>query len=203
MELQVIGNSPSTLSVSEDVFATAFNEALIHQVLTVYMTNARQGSKAQKNRSAASGGGAKPWKQKGSGRARAGTSRSPLWRKGGVTFAATPKEYNQKVNKKMYRKAMASIMAELQRQDRLKVIDALAMEAPKTKSLQKTLTDLSLKNVLIIIDQFDESIFLSARNLPNVGVITASEVNPFDLIAHDDVLITASSLKLLEERLSR
>lgn len=203
MEIQVMGKTPSTLTVSEDIFATDFNEPLIHQVLTVYMTNARQGTKAQKNRSAVSGGGAKPWKQKGSGRARAGTSRSPIWRTGGVTFAATPKEYNQKVNKKMYRKAMASIVAELQRQERLKVIDSLSMDAPKTKDLQKTLTDLSLKNVLIIVDQFDESIFLSARNLPNVGVITASEVSPLDLVAHDDVLMTASSLKTLEERLSR
>tara|TARA_B100001173_G_scaffold297641_1_gene294419 strand:+ start:230 stop:841 length:612 start_codon:yes stop_codon:yes gene_type:complete len=203
MEIQVMGKTPSTLTVSEDIFSTDFNEPLIHQVLTVYMTNARQGTKAQKNRSAVSGGGAKPWKQKGSGRARAGTSRSPIWRKGGVTFAATPKEYSQKVNKKMYRKAMASIVAELQRQERLKVIDSLAMDAPKTKDLQKTLTELSLKNVLIIVDQFDESIFLSARNLPNIGVITASEVSPLDLVAHENVLMTASSLKILEERLSR
>ncbi|HAG62194.1 MAG TPA: 50S ribosomal protein L4 [Coxiellaceae bacterium] len=201
--MQVMGKTPSTLTVSEDIFSTDFNEPLIHQVLTVYMTNARQGTKAQKNRSAVSGGGAKPWKQKGSGRARAGTSRSPIWRKGGVTFAATPKEYSQKVNKKMYRKAMASIVAELQRQERLKVIDSLAMDAPKTKDLQKTLTELSLKNVLIIVDQFDESIFLSARNLPNIGVITASEVSPLDLVAHENVLMTASSLKILEERLSR
>ncbi len=203
MEIQVMGNTPSTLTVSEDIFSTDFNEPLIHQVLTVYMTNARQGTKAQKNRSAVSGGGAKPWKQKGSGRARAGTSRSPIWRTGGVTFAASPKDYNQKVNKKMYRKAMASIIAELQRQERLKVIDSLAMDTPKTKDLQKTLTDLSLKNVLIIVDQFDESIFLSARNIPNVAVVTASEVSPLDLVAHDDVLMTASSLKILEERLSR
>ena len=203
MEIQVMGKTPSTLTVSEDIFSTDFNEPLIHQVLTVYMTNARQGTKAQKNRSAVSGGGAKPWKQKGSGRARAGTSRSPIWRTGGVTFAASPKDYNQKVNKKMYRKAMASIVAELQRQERLKVIDSLAMDAPKTKDLQKTLADLSLKNVLIIVDQFDESIFLSARNIPNVAVITASEVSPLDLVAHDDVLMTASSLKILEERLSR
>ena len=203
MEIQVMGNTPSTLTVSEDIFSTDFNEPLIHQVLTVYMTNARQGTKAQKNRSAVSGGGAKPWKQKGSGRARAGTSRSPIWRTGGVTFAASPKDYNQKVNKKMYRKAMASIVAELQRQERLKVIDSLAMDTPKTKDLQKTLTDLSLKNVLIIVDQFDESIFLSARNIPNVAVVTASEVSPLDLVAHDDVLMTASSLKILEERLSR
>ena len=203
MEIQVMGNTPSTLTVSEDIFSTDFNEPLIHQVLTVYMTNARQGTKAQKNRSAVSGGGAKPWKQKGSGRARAGTSRSPIWRTGGVTFAASPKDYNQKVNKKMYRKAMASIVAELQRQERLKVIDSLAMDTPKTKDLQKTLTDLSLKNVLIIVDQFDESIFLSARNIPNVAVVTASEVSPLDLVAYDDVLMTASSLKILEERLSR
>ena len=203
MEIQVMGNTPSTLTVSEDIFSTEFNEPLIHQVVTVYMTNARQGTKAQKNRSAVSGGGAKPWKQKGSGRARAGTSRSPIWRTGGVTFAASPKDYNQKVNKKMYRKAMASIVAELQRQERLKVIDSLAMDTPKTKDLQKTLADLSLKNVLIIVDQFDESIFLSARNIPNVAVVTASEVSPLDLVAHDDVLMTASSLKILEERLSR
>ena len=203
MEIQVMGNTPSTLTVSEDIFSTDFNESLIHQVLTVYMTNARQGTKAQKNRSAVSGGGAKPWKQKGSGRARAGTSRSPIWRTGGVTFAASPKDYNQKVNKKMYRKAMASIVAELQRQERLKVIDSLAMDTPKTKDLQKTLADLSLKNVLIIVDQFDESIFLSARNIPNVAVVTASEVSPLDLVAHDNVLMTASSLKILEERLSR
>ena len=203
MEIQVMGNTPSTLTVSDDIFSTDFNESLIHQVLTVYMTNARQGTKAQKNRSAVSGGGAKPWKQKGSGRARAGTSRSPIWRTGGVTFAATPKEYNQKVNKKMYRKAMASIVAELQRQDRLKVIDSLTMDAPKTKDLQKTLTDLSLKHVLIIVDQFDESVFLSARNIPNVGVVTASEVGPLDLVAHENILMTSASLKTLEERLSR
>ena len=203
MEIQVMGNTPSTLTVSDDIFSTDFNESLIHQVLTVYMTNARQGTKAQKNRSAVNGGGAKPWKQKGSGRARAGTSRSPIWRTGGVTFAATPKEYNQKVNKKMYRKAMASIVAELQRQDRLKVIDSLTMDAPKTKDLQKTLTDLSLKHVLIIVDQFDESVFLSARNLPNVSVVTASVVGPLDLVAHENILMTSASLKTLEERLSR
>ena len=203
MELQVIGKNTSALKVSEDLFSTDFNESLIHQALVVYQSNARQGTKAQKNRSAVSGGGAKPWKQKGSGRARAGTSRSPIWRTGGVTFAATPKQYNQKINKKMYRKAMASIVAELQRQGRLKVIGSLDMEAPKTQELSKTLSEYSLSNVLIITEEFNKSVFLSARNIPNVSVITVSEVNPLELIGHTDVLFTAAALKKLEERLSQ
>ena len=198
-----VGLTDKAVELSESLFGRQYNEALVHQVVVSYMAGARQGTSAQKTRSEVSGGGRKPFRQKGTGRARAGTIRSPIWRGGGVTFAAKPRDYSVKVNKKMYRKAMASIVAELQRQERLKVIDSLAMDAPKTKDLQKTLTELSLKNVLIIVDQFDESIFLSARNLPNIGVITASEVSPLDLVAHENVLMTASSLKILEERLSR
>ena len=203
MELQVIGKNSSQFNASEELFSTEFNESLIHQALVVYQSNARQGTKAQKNRSAVSGGGAKPWKQKGSGRARAGTSRSPIWRSGGVTFAATPKQYNQKINKKMYRKAMASIIAQLQRLGRLKLIDTFDIQAPKTQDLKKVLSEHSLSNVLIITEEFDSSVFLSARNIPNVSVITVSEVNPLELIAHDDVLFTTAALKLLEERLSQ
>ena len=202
MELNVIGQESSMITVSDDIFATSFNESLIHQVLVTYQTNARQGSKAQKNRSAVSGGGAKPWRQKGSGRARAGTSRSPIWRTGGVTFAATPKKYNNKVNKKMYRKAMSSIIAELNRQERLKVIDNIEMQSPSTKQFSEMLKSLSLTNVLVVVNNFDHAIFLSARNIPNVSIMTVAEIGPVDLIAHDHLLLTSEALKQFEERLA-
>ena len=202
MELNVIGKESSKVTVSDDIFTTSFNESLIHQVLVSYQANARQGSKAQKNRSAVSGGGAKPWRQKGSGRARAGTSRSPIWRTGGVTFAATPKNYNNKVNKKMYRKAMSSIVAELNRQERLKVIDNIEMQSPSTKQFSEMLKNLSLTNVLVVVNSFDHAVFLSARNIPNVSIMTVAEISPVDLIAHDYLLLTSEALKLFEERLA-
>jgi large subunit ribosomal protein L4 len=201
MDIQVKGANSSTLTVSDNVFMVDFNEGLVHQALVCYMSNSRQGTKAQKNRSAVSGGGAKPWRQKGTGRARAGTIRSPLFRKGGVTFAATPKEYSVKINKKMYRKAIASILSELQRKDRLHVIDSLNMDKPSTKELQSNLKKLELENVLLVNDQFDRNLYLSARNLPRVAVCGVADVNPHALVGASHVIISAAALKSLEERL--
>ena len=154
-----------TMQVSETSFAREFNEALVHQVVTAYMAGGRQGTKAQKNRAAVSGGGAKPWRQKGTGRARAGTSRGPLWRKGGVTFAAKTRDFSQKVNRKMYRNAMCSILSELVRQDRLITVKEFTVEQPKTKELLSKLKELDVDNVLIVTNEIDKNLFLSARNL--------------------------------------
>jgi large subunit ribosomal protein L4 len=179
-----------------------FNEALVHQVVTAYLADARAGTKAQKNRAAARGGGAKPWRQKGTGRARAGTIRSPIWVGGGRTFAAKPRNYSQKVNKKMYRAALRSVLSELVRQNRLVVVESLDLEAPKTKLLAAYLKGLGLDNVLILNEAFDEKIFLAVRNLPNVGICDASSIDPVVLIRFEKVLITLPALKLIEERLS-
>ena len=159
-----------SVDVAEAAFGADFNEALIHQVVTAYMAGSRAGTKAQKNRSAVRGGGAKPWAQKGTGRARAGTSRSPIWVGGGRTFAAQPRSYDQKVNKKMYRAAMRSVLSELVRKDRLVIVNELTLEAPKTKLLAAKLKEYDLSNVLILNEAFDEKLFLAARNLPNVGI---------------------------------
>jgi len=191
-----------SVDVAEAAFGVEFNEALVHQVVTAYLADARAGTKAQKNRAAARGGGAKPWRQKGTGRARAGTIRSPIWVGGGRTFAAKPRNYSQKVNKKMYRAALRSVLSELVRQDRLVVVKSLDLEAPKTKLLAAYLKGLGLDNVLILNEAFDEKIFLAARNLPNVGICDASSIDPVVLIRFEKVLITLPALKLIEERLS-
>ena len=191
-----------SVDVAEAAFGADFNEELIHQVVTAYMAGARAGTKAQKNRSAVRGGGAKPWAQKGTGRARAGTSRSPIWVGGGRTFAAQPRSYDQKVNKKMYRAAMRSVLSELVRKDRLVIVNELTLEAPKTKLLAAKLKEYDLSNVLILNEAFDEKLFLAARNLPNVGICDVSSMDPVVLIRFDKVLVTVPALKLIEERLS-
>jgi large subunit ribosomal protein L4 len=194
--------SGGTVTVSEVAFGKDFNEPLVHQVVTAYLAGARQGSKAQKTRSQVSGGGKKPWKQKGSGRARAGTIRSPIWRGGGVTFAAVPRDHSQKVNRKMYRGALQCILSELIRQERLVVVDEFAVAEPKTKALLDKLKSLDLSNVLIVTGEVDENLFLSARNLPRVDVRDVSGVDPVSLIAFEKVLITVPALKKLEEALA-
>lgn len=191
-----------SIDVAESAFDTKFNEALVHQVVTAYLAGGRAGTKAQKNRSAVRGGGAKPWNQKGTGRARAGTSRSPIWVGGGRTFAAKPRNFDQKVNKKMYRAAMRSVLSELIRQDRLVVVNELTLEAPKTRLLVNKLKEFGLDNVLILNEAFDEKVFMAARNLPNVGICDVASMDPVVLIRFEKVLITVPALKLIEERLS-
>ena len=200
MKLKMQGSG--TVDVAESAFGAEFNEALVHQVVTAFLAGGRAGTKAQKNRSQASGGGAKPWRQKGTGRARAGTIRSPIWVGGGRTFAAKQRDYSQKVNKKMYRAALRSVCSELVRQDRLVITDSITMEAPKTKELAGKLKKLGLDNVLIVNEAFDEKVYLSARNLPDVGICDAAAIDPVVLMRFEKVLITLPALKLIEERLS-
>jgi len=200
MKLKMQGSG--SVDVAESTFGAAFNQALVHQVVTAYLAGARAGTKAQKNRSAVRGGGAKPWRQKGTGRARAGTIRSPIWVGGGRTFAAQPRSHDQKVNKKMYRAALRSVLSELVRQDRLVVVESMQLEAPKTKLLAGKLKELELDNVLILNEAFDETLFLAARNLPNVGICDGASIDPVVLIRFEKVLVTLPALKLIEERLS-
>ncbi|ODP96797.1 MULTISPECIES: 50S ribosomal protein L4 [Salinivibrio] len=200
MELVVKG--ADALTVSETTFGREFNEALVHQVVVAYAAGARQGTRAQKTRSDVSGGGAKPWRQKGTGRARAGTIRSPIWRSGGVTFAARPQDHSQKVNKKMYRGALKSILSELVRQERLIVVDNFSVEAPKTKELVAKLKELELNDALIVTAEVDENLFLAARNLYKVDVRDAGTIDPVSLIAFDKVVMTAEAVKQVEEMLA-
>ena len=192
----------SSMDVADAVFGQDFNEALVHQVVVAYMAAGRAGTHAQKNRSAVRGGGAKPWRQKGTGRARAGTIRSPLWRGGGKTFAATTRDYSQKVNKKAYRVAIRAILSELVRQDRLVVVESFSVEAPKTKELISRLKEMDIDRVLIVHDDPDENLFLAARNLPHVDVEDTSIVDPVSLIGFDKVLITVAALRQFEEKLA-
>ena len=201
MEL-VLKDANSALEVSEATFGRDFNEALVHQVVVAFGAGARQGSSAQKTRSEVRGGGAKPWRQKGTGRARAGTIRSPIWRSGGVTFAAKPQDHSQKVNKKMYRGAIQSILSELVRQERLIVVEKFAVETPKTKELISKLKEFELKDVLIVTSEVDENLFLSARNLYKVDVRDVQGIDPVSLIAFEKVLMTADAVKQLEESLA-
>jgi large subunit ribosomal protein L4 len=201
MDLQV-HNSNDKISVSDAVFAADYKESLVHQVVTAYMAAARAGTKAQKNRSAVRGGGAKPWKQKGSGRARAGTSRSPIWRAGGVTFAAQPRDYSQKVNRKMYRAAIRSILSELARQGRLVVVDDITVDAPKTKQMLSKLNDIGVSNTLIITETGDEKLYLSARNLPYVEITDIAGLNPVNLMRYENVIVTVGTVRAVEEWLS-
>lgn len=200
MKLKMQGTG--SVDVAEATFGADFNEPLVHQVVTAYLAGSRAGTKAQKNRSAVRGGGTKPWRQKGTGRARAGTIRSPIWVGGGRAFAAQPRNYEQKVNKKMYRAALRSVLSELVRQERLVVVKDLELEAPKTKLLATKLKELDLDNVLILNEAFDEKIYLAARNLPNVGICDAASIDPVVLIRFEKVLVTLPALKLIEERLS-
>lgn len=201
MDLNLQGGAGS-VQVSDQVFAADYKPALIHQVIVAQMAGARSGTKAQKSRSAVSGGGAKPFRQKGTGRARAGTSRSPLWRSGGATFAAVPRDYSQKVNRKMYRGAVKSILSELVRQDRLMVVDSFNVDSPKTKGLLDKLGGLGLDDVLIVTVNPDENLYLSSRNLYGVDVCDASEADPISLVAFSKVLMTSDAVKALEERLA-
>ena len=200
MELMVKG--ANALTVSETTFGREFNEALVHQVVVAYAAGARQGTRAQKTRSEVSGGGAKPWRQKGTGRARAGTIRSPIWRTGGVTFAAKTQDHSQKVNKKMYRGAMKSILSELVRQERLIVVDNFSVEAPKTKELVAKLKELELTDALIVTSEVDENLFLAARNLYKVDARDVAGIDPVSLIAFDKVVMTAEAVKQVEEMLA-
>ena len=200
MELNV--HNGSALKVSDDVFAAEYNEALIHQAVVAYQAGARQGTRAQKNRSAVSGGGAKPWRQKGTGRARAGTSRSPIWRSGGKTFPAAPQDFSQKMNRKAYRIAMRSILSELVRQERLIVSDDFSVSEPKTKQLVAKMNDMKLDDVLVVTHEFDEKLALASRNLYHVGIIEAEEINPLSLIGFDKILMTSEAIKQIEEKLA-
>ncbi|MCE8021917.1 50S ribosomal protein L4 [Halomonas sp. MCCC 1A11036] len=191
-----------TVEVADATFGKEFNEALVHQVVTAYLAGGRQGTRAQKTRSDVRGGGKKPWRQKGTGRARAGTIRSPLWRSGGVTFAARPQEHSQKVNRKMYRAAMRSILSELVRQERLVAIDEFTVDAPKTKQLVAKLGELGLEKALIVTEEVDEKLYLAARNIPNVDVVDVAAADPVSLIAFDKVLVTVSALRKFEEKLA-
>lgn len=202
MELSVVkpGNAEAgTVSVSDEAFAKEYNEDLVHQVVTAYLAGARQGTRAQKNRSDVRGGGKKPWRQKGTGRARAGTIRSPIWRSGGVTFAARPQDHTQKVNRKMYRAALRSIMSELARQDRLVVVESLNVDEPKTKLLSKQLGDLGLESVLIVSAEVGENLYLAARNLHKVDVRDVDGLDPVSLIGHEKVVVTVDAVKKFEE----
>jgi large subunit ribosomal protein L4 len=192
----------SSMDVADAVFGQEFNETLVHQVVVAYMAAGRAGTHGQKNRSAVRGGGTKPWRQKGTGRARAGTIRSPLWRGGGKTFAATTRDYSQKVNKKAYRAAIRAILSELVRQDRLVVVESFSVQAPKTKELTAKLKEMGIERALIVHDEPDENLFLAARNLPHVDVEDTSIVDPVSLIGFDKVLITAAALRQFEEKLA-
>ena len=200
MQLNV--NGAQAIEVSERTFGGEFNETLVHQAVVAYMAGGRQGTRAQKTRSEVSGGGKKPWRQKGTGRARAGTIRSPIWRSGGTTFAAKPQDHTQKLNKKMYRAALRSILSELVRQDRLVVVEDFAVEAPKTKALLGKLNGLGLTDVLIVSEGVDQNLYLAARNLPHVDVRDVQGSDPVSLIAYDKVLITVSAVKKFEELLA-
>jgi large subunit ribosomal protein L4 len=202
MELSLHNDSGSSLQVADDVFGVEYKPGLVHQVVTAYMAGGRAGTKAQRNRSAVKGGGAKPYRQKGTGRARAGTSRSPIWRSGGVTFAAQPRGYSQKVNRKMYRGAVCSILSELARQERLLVVPELTISAPKTKALVQKLEELGVTDVLIVTADFQESLFLAARNLPKVDAMAAWEVDPVSMVAFDNLIVTEGAIRKLEERLA-
>jgi len=199
MDINVQGGS--TVTVSDAAFARDYNESLVHQLVTAYLAGARQGSKAQKSRSDVSGGGAKPWRQKGTGRARAGTSRSPIWRSGGVTFAARPRDYDQKLNKKMYRAAMQAIWSELVRQDRLVVVDSFEVADHKTKGFTAKLAGLDLSNVLIVDQEINKNLYLASRNVPHVAVSEVEGVDPVSLVSFDKVLVTVAALKKVEEML--
>ena len=194
--------SKKTIEVSDANFANEFNEALVHQVVTAYLAGARSGTRATKNRAAVRGGGAKPWRQKGTGRARAGTIRSPLWRTGGMAFALQPQDHSQKVNKKMYRSAIRNILSELVRQERLLVIDDLSVDAPKTKLLAEKVKAMGLDNTLIVVDELNDNLYLASRNLKHVDVCEAKRVNPVALVNSDKVLMTVNAVKQIEGMLA-
>ena len=195
-------NSSKTVSVSDTAFGAEFNETLVHQLVVSFMSAARAGTKAQKTRSDVSGGGAKPFAQKGTGRARAGTIRSPLWRSGGTTFAARPRDYSKKLNKKMYRVGMRSIVSELVRQDRLVLVEEMTVAEPKTKLMVAKMAELQIVNGLVLTDGLDSGLYLAARNIPNLLVMDVNVVDPLHLVKYEKVVMDEAALKKLEERLS-
>ena len=197
--MQLTVNGGKDIKVSEATFGREFSEALVHQVVTAYLAGARAGTKAQKNRSDARGGGSKPWRQKGTGRARAGTIRSPIWRGGGKTFAAVPRDHSQKVNRKMYRGAMQAILSELVRQDRLVVVDALEVAKPKTSLLVSLLAELVFEQGLIVTGEIDENLYLASRNLPGVYAVDAAGIDPVSLVGADKVVMTVDAVKKIQE----
>lgn len=203
MELNIATpeGTKGTVSVSEAAFGREFNQDLVHQAIVAYLAGARQGSKAQKNRSQVSGGGKKPWRQKGTGRARAGSIRSPIWRGGGVTFAAVPRDFTQKLNKKMYRAALRCIWSELNRLDRLVVVEDFDVATPKTKELVDKLAQFGLTDVLIVAEEVTKNLYLAARNLPKVDVRDVQGIDPVSLVRFEKVLVTVSALKKVEELL--
>lgn len=192
-------SSKQNIQISDEIFSNEYNSDLVHQVVTSFLSGARQGSHSQKNRSDVRGGGKKPFRQKGTGRARAGTIRSPLWRGGGVAFASSPRDYSKKVNKKMYRAAIRSILSELLRQERLLAISTPKLSEPKTKLMAAYLKELQLENTLIIVDALDTNLYLSARNIPNLEVVTVKEINPVLLLRSERVAVTPEAFKLIEE----
>lgn len=204
MSLQIpsISNQGTALDVSEVVFGQNFNETLVHQLVVKYMAAARAGTKAQKNRSAVSGGGSKPFRQKGTGRARAGTTRGPIWRSGGVAFAAQPRSFDQKLNKKMYKVGIRSIFSELLRQDRIAVCDDILPATPKTKDFLAKIKGIDAKRILVVADELNENLILAARNLPYIAVMTPISVDPVTLVSADKVIATTAALKQIEERLA-
>mgnify|MGYP003572940326 FL=1 len=197
MELTV--NGGKDIKVSEDTFGRDFSEALVHQVVTAYLAGARAGTKAQKNRSAVSGGGAKPWRQKGTGRARAGTIRSPIWRSGGKTFAATPRDHSQKVNRKMYRGAMQAILSELLRQERLVVVNSIELAEPKTRVLLDQLAELGFEKGLIVTSDVNENLYLASRNIPGVYTVDVSGIDPVSLVGAEKVILTVDAVEKIQE----
>jgi large subunit ribosomal protein L4 len=205
MKLKLVGKGAQSqdVQVSDATFAREFNEALVHQVVTAYRAAGRAGTKAQKTKAEVRGGGIKPWRQKGTGQARAGSIRSPIWVGGGRAFAAKPRDFSQKVNRKMYRGAMQVMLSELARQDRLVVVDSIELEAPKTRLLVQQLSELKLgEDVLVVIEALDEKLTLASRNLPDVDVLPVSALDPVSLARHDKVLATVAAVRLLEEKLA-
>jgi large subunit ribosomal protein L4 len=202
MKVQLKNASPgSEIQLSDAAFGRTYNEALVHQVVTAYQAAGRAGTKAQKTRAEVRGGGKKPWSQKGTGQARAGSIRSPIWVGGGKSFAARPRDFSQKVNRKMYRAAMQSMVSELLRTERLVAVESLELSAPKTKLLIAKLAELGLTRALILVEAYEEKLFLAARNIPYVDVVPVGSLDPLSLIRHDKVIATAGALKLLEQRL--
>jgi large subunit ribosomal protein L4 len=203
LQLTVSGKTDGkAINLADTIFAQRFNEALVHQVVTAYMAGGRAGTKAQKTRAEVSGGGIKPWKQKGTGRARAGTIRSPLWRKGGVTFAAKPRDFSQKVNRKMYQGALRSILSSLVKENRLILVEDLQVANPKTKELVKKLTDLQVQSGLVVTDKIESNLQLAARNLPHVSICRVTDINPVNLLSFEKIILTLPAVKKIEEWLA-
>ena len=201
MKLQMHGAGGKDLQVSEAAFGREFNEGLVHQVVTAYLATGRSGTKAQKTRSEVRGGGAKPWRQKGTGRARHGTIRSPIWVGGGRAFAAKPRDYTQKVNRKMYRAAMQSLLSELVRQERLTIVESVEVEEPRTRLMVAKMKELDVKSGLFVVEAFDEKLFLAARNLPGVEVLEVTALDPVSLLRYERVVMTVAAVRRLEEKL--